>query len=340
MGLSIITGLRYLIFAAIFIFLSLTEIDYKWLFKVLFYFTFIASILYILESLTGVQLMPTESYDQGGLSEQGFYHWGNIPPLLNIFIPISIFYTDIIPNKLKKIAPAVFLSAIFITMFRMAIVTTVLCILFVMIMKGASKRNLFALLVLVVVFLFFKDALEIRVNSESQTSNDIEAVLKGDFHQADYQGTNKLTMTYRFAWMYERFEYLSKKPIELLFGLGMITDESPSASKYHFNFGLLNANSQKVNQIRSPDIAWGNLLTCYGLLGSFFLLTFYVSLLKKLYRYRKYDDLSIILFALLLTSLLTSFSGATFSEPYFWPPIFFFCGYLFQRAKTKQLCIK
>lgn len=327
---TIITGLRYLVLLSFFVFIPLSISDYQKLMKYLFYITFITSILYILQCVTGVQLLAysLEVYEMP--TENGLFRFYNQPPLISLFLYPCFFYKELIPSKFRIIAAIVFLLAIFLSNGRTSIMVMLMTFVGISFFSGKLKQSLRMLVVLGIVFLFVQPLVFSRMDHGGKTSEDISLVLDRDFHKADYQSQNGYTLLYRFAWINERWEYLSRRPvIESLFGLGLLTDEHPVVQrKYHFRFGLVNETTGQTAQIRTPDIAWGNFLTCYGFLGSFLFFVFYGNLIKVAYKLRHFIGLANILFVMMCMSLIGSFSGASLSEPYSLVGQFLFFNYI------------
>jgi len=330
------TGLRYLLFLAFLVFIPLKREDYSSIFRFLFYITFITSVIYIVQCIIGTQLLPSSSSfdaDDKTAGVGGIYHFLNIPTFTFIFIPISIFCKSLIPDNFRIIAPVVFFSALFVTLFRIHIAAMVICIVVAMLLRKQSKKNVLPLFILVSMILLFGEIFHERTTEQNDSASDVSLVLEGRVQEADYQARDGMTLLYRAAWVAERFNYIKERPIELLFGLGMISEEKTQNKYYRFNFGLINEETGLMNQISTPDIAWGNLLTRYGLIGSIFLMSFFFSIMKKFYGRRNIDDLNLALYSYFVYIFLASFSGATISDPVYWQPLFFMFAYANKRCE-------
>lgn len=315
---TIITGSRYIVLLSFFVFYKIDLPEYSKLMRFLFYITFYTSILYCLQCVTGVQLLAysLEVYDVP--TENGLFRFYNNPPLCGLFLYCSFFYKDIIPKRYRFLAPIVFIMVVFLSNGRTAIAVTIFSLLLIAFFTNNKKVVLWTIMFVGILFLSVQSLIMSRFDNGGKTFEDINLVTSGKFYEADYQSKNGYTMLYRFAWVYERWNYLMERPIvEPLFGLGLLTDENPIIQqKYHFRYGLINPDTGNVAQIRTPDISWGNFLTCFGILGSIYFFIFYFNLLKEANYKRKYENLFIIIYVCLITTILESFSGSSLSEPY------------------------
>ena len=335
---TVVTGLRYFVLLSFFVFFPLSLPDYQKLMKCLFYITLVTSVLYILQCITGVQLLAYSLTVYEQPTENGLFRFYNQPPLISLFLYPCFFYKAMIPTRYRIVAAIVFLLAIFLSNGRTSIFVMIMTFIGIAFMCGNIKQSLGVIAFLGIAFFFVQPYVMSRMESGGKTSEDISLVLRGDFRQADYQSKNGYTMLYRFAWLDERWNYLSERPIvEQLYGLGLLPDEHPLVDKiYNFRYGLVDKTNGKTAQMRTPDIAWGNFLTCYGLLGSLLFFIFYFSLIKSTYKLRKDISLAKILFVTLCMAIIVSFAGASLSEPYSLVGIFLFYNYMLKIYESKR----
>ena len=113
-------------------------------------------------------------------------------------------------------------------------------------------------------------------------------MLKGNIELESYEQQNDGNFTYRISWIIERVQYLINRPTgEQFFGLGLLSDSSPLSTKmYHFIVNIKFYGSGMVQQLRSPDIAYGTMLAYYGFGGIIIYLCFLWQLFKEFYRTR------------------------------------------------------
>jgi len=328
-GEVISTGLRYSILLGFFCFINLKDWEYKKVINILFYITFITSILYCAQIITGIKLLQYSSETFDTPESNGLFKFYNSPPLGGLFLYISLFASEYIPSKWKLASKIVFPLALLLSMGRTSMLVTGVVIIIGFLLNDSFKKNVLILLMILLLLIPFYSLISSRINKEGETKNDIQMALNLNFKEIGENGGHGGTFTYRIAWIYERAEYIFQRPFyEPLFGLGLITDESTDAQKkYHFNFGLLNIEKGFVAQIRTPDIAWGNLLTILGLLGSFFFLNIWFFLIRFFNKIKKTELLALSIFLLLVAEIMSSISCASISEPYTLLIYFFFFTY-------------
>lgn len=95
-----------------------------------------------------------------------------------------------------------------------------------------------------------------------------------DNHMIDTEGT----LAFRFALILERVDYLSKRPISLIFGAGGYHEKSTSTKKLPFVFGSLDGDA--VQKVDTTDVALLSRFFRYGLLFVFLYLVFIIKSLK------------------------------------------------------------
>ena len=336
---SITIGVKYFVVLSLFVFCLLNYQDYQKLIKILFYITFITSILYCLQCVTGQQLLAYTLDVYETPTSNGLYRFYNSPPLIQYYLCISLFYKEIISKKWRVIAPIVFMLAILLSNGRTAIITSLIIICIINFIIGKFKKQIKIYALLGILILAFYPLMSQRMDNDGKTSSDIEYILKGDIFEGDYQSKDGMTMLYRFAWVYERWLYLKKQPFpEIIFGLGMVHDGMTEVNqRYHFLYGLINKETGNVAQVRTPDIAWGNYLTCYGVLGTILFFMILFRLIRILYQIREQDTIAIILYSILLTSFISSFSGTEFSEPYNLIGVSLFFNYIIKNEQKKEI---
>ena len=326
---SITIGVKYFVVLSLFVFCLLNHHDYQKLIRILFYITFITSILYCLQCVTGLQLLAYTLEAHETPTSNGLYRFYNSPPLIQYYLCISLFYTEIIPKKCRLIAPIVFMLAILLSNGRTAIITSFITILIINFILGKFKRQIKIYVLLGILILALYPLMSQRMDNDGKTFSDIEYILKGDIFAGDYQSKDGMTMLYRFAWVYERWLYLKNEPFpEILFGLGMVHDGMPEVNqRYHFLYGLINKETGNVFQVRTPDIAWGNYLTCYGILGSILYFLIIFRIIGITYEKRKQNTIATILYSIILVSFINSFSGT----------VSLFFNYIIKNERKKEI---
>ena len=121
-----------------------------------------------------------------------------------------------------------------------------------------------------------------------------------------------------------------------MMGLTLTEDKVFANRKYKFQFGLKNEDGN-IEQITTPDIAYGMLLTRYGLIGTFFLVRLIYLLMRRLYKYRRKSELSMALFGFLCSQFVAAVSATAFVDPIGWINIFFLYSYAMRMIAGDQL---
>ncbi|OYU92629.1 MAG: hypothetical protein CFE21_23145, partial [Bacteroidetes bacterium B1(2017)] len=97
---------------------------------------------------------------------------------------------------------------------------------------------------------------DIFLKTASRTYQNLNVFESSKYKQQDEMNT----FSYRLAHFIERAQFVSKEPLESIFGLGFITENSTSANKLHFNVGLLDVKTNKITQIDTGDVVWSLLI--------------------------------------------------------------------------------
>ena len=181
-------------------------------------------------------------------------------------------------------------------------------------LNGKIKKVANVMIVLSLFLIPFVGTLSQRFE-EGGTDNDIRMIMNGDFGR-DYTAEGDATMLFRFAWCYERMDYLLKRPLpEQVFGMGLCSDSQDWVNKrYNFKIGLINKESHEVAQLATPDIAYGNMITFLGIGGMVCYLLFCISLTRFFWRRRKCNLMFLYLTANSIVMYISGFSGSGLSE--------------------------
>lgn len=302
----------YLLIASFFILSRLSYQEVRRLISWLLFITAVTSVLYILQIVAGRPIMPY-AYHYETDPSTGLIRLYNWPPLLAFFLILSFAAPDYFKRNLLFYRSLFFITLI-CTLGRTTIVMTLFGLLFVLYLKGGLKKAARYLILVGLCLIPFSGIITDRFVS-GDTKNDLNEVLKGSYGSG-YTNDGG-TLTYRLAWIYERWDYLSGRPLsEQLFGLGFISDSDPRCHlMYNFRIGLLNKDTMMRAQLFTPDIAYGNLLTRLGLLGSAIYLVFIFFLIRQFYIFRKQSLLSLTAFVILIIMVFGSFSGSELSDP-------------------------
>lgn len=310
-------GRSYLLLLSLPILIRVKPYELQKILELCLWITVLTSILYILQIVVGRPLMPYP-YDVSKDPSTGLVRLYNSPALLTFFLIASFVCPRFFPGNIN-IYRILFITTLICTLGRTGIITTLFGIILATMMMGKSPRIIKVIVILGILILPFQDMLTERFE-KGGTANDINSVMGGA--ATSYSG-GEGTMTYRMAWIYERYTYLKARPLgERIFGLGLISGSQAKVYKmYHFQIGLQTENGE-ISQLTTPDTSYGNLLSQLGFVGMFIYLAFCVSMAVFLYKNRKKFPMALICAAHIGILLIGSIGSSALSEPRYF--IFYF----------------
>lgn len=309
-------GRQHFIILSYFFLRKIERRDVIWLLRMLFYITLIHSVLYIIQVLTGAEVLP---YKYAGEVKEdqytGVLRYYNSPHLLAFFMYMTMLY-PLRNYVLNNLAAVAFLAALFCTQGRTAISIVLFCLLLGYLVRSRLSGSIRIAIIICLVLMPFSELITSRYE-ESSTKDDIQAVLNGDFiDKVRNEESTKGTLSFRFAWVYERALYLSERPLsEKIFGLGMISDSQKDVVNrmYHFTVGLIDEETGLPVQLGTGDIAYGNMLTQLGYCGGLLLLFIWIRLAILFYKRRRVDSLLLCMSLFVFSRILGSVSGSHIS---------------------------
>lgn len=328
-------GRSFLLIFSFPILVNIQKKIFEKVFKLLLKVCILTSFLYILQIVTRTALMPYGDFsidDATGLPR--FY---NFPANLDVFLALTFLKPELF-GKRVNLYRVLFFVALICTLGRTMIMTSILLIFLALLFDGKVKKIGSALIIIALLFLPLMDTVSSRFSNGG--TSDFEDIKAGNFKEGYVQGRDQGTMLYRFAWVYERYEYMTHRPLcEQLFGLGLISDSQPWVDRhYQFNIGLMNPSHTGAVQLTTPDISYGNLLTKLGFLGSVIYIIFVLALILFSYKKRKENVFLLLTSASLLMLLINSFSGSAMSETRTLSIYFLFLSTLIFKQKKNESC--
>lgn len=311
---TIVQGSRdyYLILSYFFLVRQDKIIVYSTL-KFILVITFATSLLYIGQMILKRPILVHYTDRLILDSSTGLPRFYNLPYFTSLVLFISLFYYSKL--KFKKIVfIGVSLIAIILTLGRTSIVLTMSMIVLGYLIKGNTK---YLLIGLVFVFVLSIPLLGFLVNRFNQagTSSDFQMLFNGNLKNFDMVENSDATMTYRIAWCVERISYLINKGFgSVLFGVGFIGDMDPKVHKlFNFYLGLQDYETGLISQIKTPDIAFGNIIARLGFLGGWIWMLIWIRLTKIFYNLRE-NKLIFCFYIYIVGSLIGSISGVGISD--------------------------
>lgn len=310
-------GRKFILLLSLVILIRVKPHEFQKIMRMMMWICFITSILYVGQVILKRPLMPY-GYEGSADRATGIMRFYNSPVNLSLFLTLSFAYPQLFRGT--KVPLWAFRGAFFVaqicTLGRTGIAVALLTVLLALAIQGSVKNVVKVIIVLGILITPFIGTLSQRFEG-GNTDEDLGSVLSGKFgNDYDPQASGDATMLYRFAWCYERADYLVKRPfLEQVFGLGLTTESSDwQFKKYNFRIGLPD-EYLRVVQLATPDISYGNMITYLGFCGTILYMLMLVSFARLLWKHRKDNPYMGAFSAMILMSFIEGFSGSGLSEP-------------------------
>jgi len=288
---EIIRTVRYnVLWIAYLVFRNLSKETMVYLLKYLFITTVICASLYLLQIILDEHiLIKTVNYYSNifGMRIPRFY---NQPDMLQIFTFMAIFFN---PYKglLKNVTTTLLILALLGAFHRSLFFAFILAVSIGFVISLPRMKRVVTLLSFSILGLFFVIFLGYKF-ATSRTVKDISIVMSGniadiDLGKIDIEEFQKSTFSFRIAHLLERNQYVFEHPKAMLFGAGLMTEDSKlTESTFDFNVGLIEESLGKTVQLDTGDISYSILILRYGYLGTLLVLSLYVYLMSYYYNNR------------------------------------------------------
>lgn len=323
-------GRSFLLIFAFPILVNIKQRDFDKVLQLLIKVCMLTSMLYILQTISRHAIMPYGEYETDPTT--GLPRFYNSPANLDIFLALTFLKPELFKGKIIYYRILFFLALV-CTLGRTQIITTILLVFIALFFDGKIQKIGKYVIVIGVMMLPFIGVLSDRFTGDG--ASDFSDIQAGNFKEGYVQGRDQGTLLYRFAWVYERYDYIIHRPLgEQLFGLGLISDSQPWVDKhYNFKIGLPNPDGIGAVQLSTPDISYGNIMTRLGFLGGVIYITFIVSLLFFLLKRRKDNVFILVSAASIMLLFINSFSGSLMSETRSFTIYFLFLSFLFNNKR-------
>lgn len=323
-------GRSFLLIFAFPILVNIKQRDFDKVLQLLIKVCVLTSMLYILQTISRHAIMPYGEFDTDPTT--GLPRFYNSPANLDIFLALTFLKPELFKGRIIYYRILFFLALV-CTLGRTQIITTILLVFIALFFDGKIQKIGKYVIVIGVMMLPFIGILSDRFTGDG--ASDFSDIQAGNFKEGYVQGRDQGTLLYRFAWVYERYDYIIHRPLgEQLFGLGLISDSQPWVDKhYNFKIGLPNPDGIGAVQLSTPDISYGNIMTRLGFLGGVIYITFIVSLLFFLLKRRKDNVFILVSAASIMLLFINSFSGSLMSETRSFTIYFLFLSFLFNNKR-------
>lgn len=304
-------GRSFLLIFAFPILVNIKQRDFDKVLQLLIKVCVLTSMLYILQTISRHAIMPYGEFDTDPTT--GLPRFYNSPANLDIFLALTFLKPELFKGRIIYYRILFFLALV-CTLGRTQIITTILLVFIALFFDGKIQKIGKYVIVIGVMMLPFIGVLSDRFTGDG--ASDFSDIQAGNFKEGYVQGRDQGTLLYRFAWVYERYDYIIHRSLgEQLFGLGLISDSQPWVDKhYNFKIGLPNPENTGAVQLSTPDISYGNIMTRLGFLGGVLYIAFIVSLLSFLVKKRKINVFILVSAASVMLLFINSFSGSLMSE--------------------------
>lgn len=306
-------GRSYLLILSLPILINISRANVEKLIHIFAIMTIVIGMIDLVQIIFQIPLLPT--YDLMVDSSTGLYRFFNYPKFTEFFLLVCIVCPRYY-GKYTKYVMAMLVVCLLGCLGRSLLLITLMSVFLVLYFSGKTTKivkNVFTLLFFSLPLL---PLVVERLSSGGGTMEDIQTVLTGDIKMVDYTQTEG-TFTYRISWVLERWLYLIDRPLgEQFFGLGLISDSSELSKRmYNFIVNIIFYETNMVQQLRSPDIAYGTMLAYLGFGGTIIYLIFYYNMMKAFLHKKADNPYFLVIAVLMITGLASSLFGDSLSNP-------------------------
>jgi len=309
---------NYMFIILVYIFCELDDKDIKKVFRLVTYFTALASVIYCLQLVAGRSLLNNLLDDYSTLDLQinnGLARYYNIPILGTPVFFLLLADKSVVNRKLKWILLLPVFGAILLSQHRNLLLAIIACCLIYYIIQNniGILKVLLVSLVSAGVLLGINTITDNRFGEGASDLTDLfkNGVTENDIRMADLNLLS--TSEFRFYHFYERTSYVLQTPSRAIFGIGLLSEDSHAVKDLHFNIGLP-SDTKDVTQVDTGDIVWSLLVMHFGLMGTLLFILLYTNLLRRMYRTRN-DPKMMAAFLFVLNLLFISFYGMVIIIP-------------------------
>jgi len=318
---EIIRTARYnLLWIAYLVFRHLSKEQLQRLMKFLFLVTVVCAALFILQII----------FDQHILIEgQKFYYklfgsriprFYNQPDMLPFFVFMAIYFNPF--KGIPKIVTVIILVIALLGAFhRSILIAFIFAISIGYIIRLPRPKRIPVLISISIIGFIFVVFFGYKF-ANSRTIKDIAIVTSGNVAEfgdieteIDIEELQKSTFTFRIAHLLERNRYVIDNKKAILFGAGLMTEDSKkTASMFDFKVGLSDEALGNAVQLDTGDISYSFLLMRYGYLGTFIVLSLYIFFMIYFYKNLK-EPIAFFSFICLVYIMIISFFSSILTTP-------------------------
>lgn len=292
---------------------SINYEQYKKAFKVLFYITIVLGILFLLQIVNIDFLAGSTEFN---ISSGEVSRMRNIPKTTILFIFSLLFIKMKLRHKI--FLSLMWISILVLSQHRGIMLSLCIAIPFLYLIRGSFNKIFKFIIVGAIFIILFSPFLLQRFESKTNEMSLTDEIEKGlNFSDVKYEDIQDGTFLFRSFLIKERVEYMVNHPANLIFGCGMIHEDSPlTEHKFHFLIGSAKADSLTgeytlIQQIDTNDVA---LLSIFIRTGLLYILMFIILCILLYKQFIKHKNIaSNFGFLLLSFCLLRILSGDEFT---------------------------
>jgi len=278
----------------------------KWLFSI----TVVCAILFLLQIILNERILNEGMKSKVLLFGMKIPRFYNQPDMLQIFTFMAIYFNPY-KGKIRIITAIILIMALLGAFHRSLFIAFIVAISIGYVILLPRVKRIVILTSAAVIGLFFVVFWGYQF-ANSRTIKDIAIVTSGnvagiDDLDIDIEDLQASTFTFRIAHLLERNQYLLDHPKTLLFGAGLMTEDSKLTDKmFNFVIGLPDELSGKTFQLDTGDISYSILLMRYGYLGTLLVLSLYFFLMTVFYKNRQ-DPAGLFSFVYFVVVIVVTF---------------------------------
>lgn len=328
-------GRLYLLILSLPILINISKENVEKLIHLFAIMTIVIGFLDFVQIILQIPILPT--YDLMFDPSTGLYRFFNYPKFAEFFLLLCIVCPKYYGTYTKYVM-AMLIVCILGTLGRSLMLITLISVFLILFFSGKVTKIFKYILIISLFALPFLSIVIDRFSGDSNTMGDIQSVLNGNIQMVDYTSEKEGTFTYRISWVLERWIYLIERPFgEQFFGLGLISDSSELSQKmYDFVVNIIFYESNMVQQLRSPDIAYGTMLAYLGFGGTVIYLIFYWKMMIVFFRKKTKSPYFLVIAVLMITGLVSSLFGDSLSNPSAFALHYILLGLLFKNINIQD----
>ena len=300
---------------AYFIFRSLSKETLENLLKCLFFVSLFTASLFLLQIIIDKSILLDVGTGYArvfGIKITRFY---NQPDMLFFFTCMALYYNPL--KGIPKFLSMIILTAALLGAFHRSLIGCFFLTLFIgYIISLPYSKKIYTITVTTIIIVFILVFLGNKF-VHSRTYMDMEAAISGNIDATEFDMDNlgNATFTFRILHLLERNQYILENPKTMIFGAGLIPEDSKLVNKmFDFKIGLIEELTGVTAQLETADISYSVLLIRFGYVGTFLYLALIVYLMIFFYKKRE-NRYGLFSFLYLVLTIGVSFFSANLLNP-------------------------